>query len=567
MDGDDEEVRKEDSISGGSSINDAGPTTLGFSNTNSDSEVSTRLGLSINLSLLQRQPSTPAASSISFRDTASSVGPFVEPVGPTQPLPSTATAIDFFKQAFDDDLFTHIVEQTNLYVRQKRAASYKWEDLTVPELKAFFGIIIYMGIVKKPATRDYWAQGLIEGELPIVTETFPRNRFLAILWNLHFNDNASAEPRGSPGYDKLHKIRPIISRLQQKFLSLYNPHRENSVDEAMVGFKGRSSLKQYVPKKPTKRGFKVWCRCDSKNGYTSDFQVYAGKQGDSTEKNLGARVVKDLAEDIQGKNYFLFFDNFFSSPTLLANLSDSKIYCVGTVAANRKEYPKFTKSEVTALERGQHIATQVLAEKVHCFVWKDRKPVYFVDTICKTDHTDVVSRRLPDGSSIDVACPLAVKLYNQNMGGVDLADQLRKSYTCTRKSRTRWYMRLFWFFLDLSITNAYILESVSPNHVPPIARTGRQKKRYRSQLEFRKQLVTQLIGDHSSRGSRGRPPIARRRVSDPTRPHFPEVLQGTANCVVCRKVHKIRKRTKFGCVLCGNIHMCPVPCFKIHHTQ
>ena len=48
--------------------------------------------------------------------------------------------------------------------------------------------------------------------------------------------------------------------------------------------------------------------------------------------------------------------------------------------------------------------------------------MYFVDTICKTDHTDVVSRRLPDGSSIDVACPLAVKLYNQNMGGVDLAD-------------------------------------------------------------------------------------------------------------------------------------------------
>ena len=151
---------------------------------------------------------------------------------------------------FNDNLFTHIVEQTNLYVRQKRAAPYKWEDLTFPELKAFLGYGFYMGIVTKPATRDYWAQGLVEGELPIVTKTFPPNRFLAILRNLHFNDNASAEPRGSPGYDKLHKIRPIISRLKQKFLSLYNPHQENSVDEAMVGFKGRSSLKQCVPKNP-----------------------------------------------------------------------------------------------------------------------------------------------------------------------------------------------------------------------------------------------------------------------------------------------------------------------------
>ena len=82
------------------------------------SEVPNRLGLSINLSLLQRQPSTPAASSTPFSDIASWVGPFVELVGPTKPLPSTATAINFFSQIFDDDLLSHIVEQTNLHVRQ-----------------------------------------------------------------------------------------------------------------------------------------------------------------------------------------------------------------------------------------------------------------------------------------------------------------------------------------------------------------------------------------------------------------------------------------------------------------
>ena len=53
----------------------------------------------------------------------------------------------------------------------------------------------------------------------------------------------------------------------------------------------------------------MWCRYDSRNGYTCAFQVYAGKQ-EVLRKNLGARVVKDLAEDIQGKNYVLFFDNF-----------------------------------------------------------------------------------------------------------------------------------------------------------------------------------------------------------------------------------------------------------------
>lgn len=33
---------------------------------------------------------------------------------------------------------------------------------------------------------------------------------------------------------------------------------QNAVDEAIVPFKGQFSLKQYMPKKPVKRGFKVW---------------------------------------------------------------------------------------------------------------------------------------------------------------------------------------------------------------------------------------------------------------------------------------------------------------------
>ena len=245
---------------------------------------------------------------------------------------------------------------------------------------------------------------------------------------------------------------------------------------------------------------------------------------------------------------------------------DSKVYCTTTVLATREELPKFGEAQIKALKRGEHIAAQVTPKNVQCFVWKDRKPVYFINTICDYNSMGMVARKLGDGSSIDVSCPLAVKLCNQ-MGGVDLADQLRGAYTCTRKSRTWWYMRLFWFFLDSSMVNAYILESVSPNHVLPIAKTGRQKKRYRSQLAFRKQLVIELIGDHSSRGLRGRPSTVRDHSSSRSKQHFTEELSNTADCVVCRRLHNKRKRTKFGCVVCGGLHMCAVPCFKIHHTH
>ena len=48
-----------------------------------------------------------------------------------------------------------------------------------------------------PRIVDYWSQDSTLGEYPVITNAFPRNRFWAILWNLHFNDNSLAVPRGA----------------------------------------------------------------------------------------------------------------------------------------------------------------------------------------------------------------------------------------------------------------------------------------------------------------------------------------------------------------------------------
>jgi len=49
-----------------------------------------------------------------------------------------------------------------------------------------------------------------------------------------------------------------------------------SIDEAMVKFKGRVFFRQYMPKKPTKWGIKVWMLAESKTGYMSNLDVYLG---------------------------------------------------------------------------------------------------------------------------------------------------------------------------------------------------------------------------------------------------------------------------------------------------
>ena len=95
-------------------------------------------------------------------------------------------------------------------------------------------------------------------------------------------------------------------------------------------FQGRSSLKQYMPLKPVKRGIKVWVAADSTNGYFSRFEIYTEKKGNTVEHGLGARVVKTLTSHLTGKYHRVFFDNYFTNLKVLEDLEKDKIYACGT---------------------------------------------------------------------------------------------------------------------------------------------------------------------------------------------------------------------------------------------
>ena len=54
------------------------------------------------------------------------------------------------------------------------------------------------------------------------------------------------------------------------------PEERHSIDEQIIPFKGRSSLKQYNKNKPHKWGFKVFTQAGV-SGMMYDFEVYTGK--------------------------------------------------------------------------------------------------------------------------------------------------------------------------------------------------------------------------------------------------------------------------------------------------
>ena len=233
-----------------------------------------------------------------------------------------------------------IVTESNAYAKAAMGNDKfdKWSKITVPELKTFLGFSVLMGINHLPSLNDYWSRDPRLRYAP-VADRITRDQFREISRYLHFVDNDTLVPRGEDGHDRLGKVRPLIDHLSTKFAEAYEPHRDISVDEAMIKFQGRSSLKQYMPLKPTKHGIKVWVAADSTNGYFLRFEIYTGKKNNTTEHGLGARVVKTLTADFKGKHHHVYFDNFFSSLKLLEDLEEDKIYGCGTARKDRKGFP------------------------------------------------------------------------------------------------------------------------------------------------------------------------------------------------------------------------------------
>ena len=109
-----------------------------------------------------------------------------------------------------------------------------------------------MGIHVLPQLDNYWSSDDYLGVRGIMAVT-SRSRFKKITQYFHIN-NTTAVARGERGYDPLHKIRPLLSATSNSFARRYRPGRDLSIDEAMVAFKGRSFMKQYMPAKPVKWG-------------------------------------------------------------------------------------------------------------------------------------------------------------------------------------------------------------------------------------------------------------------------------------------------------------------------
>ena len=90
-----------------------------------------------------------------------------------------------------------------------------------------------MGINSLPTLHRYWENDSWQ-HCDLIADRISRHHYKEISRYLHFADNNTLSPPGSSLYDRLGKIWPLLDHLSSKFLALYNPGKNLSVDEAMI---------------------------------------------------------------------------------------------------------------------------------------------------------------------------------------------------------------------------------------------------------------------------------------------------------------------------------------------
>jgi len=188
---------------------------------------------------------------------------------------STVHAVKLF---MDDDFFAYLVTESNRYYYQNinqfkiSAKSIKWRDITIPEMKKFLGLIIFMGQVRKDARDDYWSTDVCTST-PFFSKTMSRDRFRQIWKAWHFNNNEDIIDDS----DRLVKVRPIVNYFLEKFNNIYKPKQQVSLDEGIVSWRGRLFFIVYNAGKIIKYGILIRILSESDTGYICNFQVYAAQ--------------------------------------------------------------------------------------------------------------------------------------------------------------------------------------------------------------------------------------------------------------------------------------------------
>ncbi|RWR99583.1 piggyBac transposable element-derived protein 4-like protein, partial [Dinothrombium tinctorium] len=296
------------------------------------------------------------------------------------------------------------------------------------------------------------------------------------------NDNVSLQENQQPleqqgqvnvvlKKDKLAPIRRVFELFNENLRKPYKPSPNLTIDEQLMGFRGRVPFRMYIRGKPDKTGIENHFLVDSVNGYLLRMMTYLGKlNGKKPEKNLAKKIIDYLTQYLTA-NYNITADNFFTSFETARELFKRKITFLGTLRQNKRCIAKFLKEtrnrkvfstkfaffeEVTTLSycrrpnklvyllstlhHEPELLDNTIASEQAMSIYRGKDKSKLQNTsgeyvLRSTNNqkfekieNDFISKKRERKSKL----PVMIEMYNKTKGGVDLLDKLLKEYSCRR---------------------------------------------------------------------------------------------------------------------------------------
>lgn len=487
-------------------------------------------------------PQQPSSASAGYLFTNTCPGqrniPFT--ASPGFRVSGAETPIDFFRLIANQNFFSHVIDETNIYGQSllskstaRKARIKSWKPLCQVEFEKFLALLYMMGQIKVPEISQYWKKSAIYN-FPTFSSVMPRDRFQIILRALHFGRNP--QPGDPVPTDPLYKIRPLFDIFHENMQNIYYPKRELSLDESLLLWRGRLYFRQYIPNKRHKYGIKIYLLTQT-NGLVLKMHVYTGSQDPEIGgKGHAEKVVKKLLLDFTGVGHAVFMDNFYNSVPLVKDLLDKNTYVTGTLRKSRVGNPQVV---INAKVKKGEVFQQFSPDGICVMKYHDKRDIFMISS----EHDGSKKTIVVKGRTIEK--PHIILDYNAAMCGVDRSDQLAAYYPCERKT-LRWSAKLGIHVFHTIINNSYILFT---------EKYGKKLKL----LEFRDQIIEALLTPATA------PIVPSPRAG---KIHLP-TKRGRGNrkrCTICWARGE-RKDSQFICLDCpGEPGLCFGECFRKHHN-
>lgn len=376
--------------------------------------------------------------------------------------------IDIFSLFFSENIIDTIIARTNEEIHRQKL-NYRNQgnstlcDLSKEEFYGLLGILILAGALQiNHLSTNFIFNTELCGKKFIAT--MPKCRFNFLINCLRFDNKETRLERTLES--KLAPVSEIWGLLIENCQKHYRPSSYLTIDEQLVGFRGRCPFRLYIPSKPEKYGIKIIMMCDNSTKYVLNAIPYAGKGTVPENIPAAAYFVEELVKCVRGSHRNITTDNWFTSLPLMKNLvSNFGLTMIGTIRKNKKELPpEFLDIKYENRKAGSSMF--LFADEVTAVSYKskDNKLVSLVSSMHEEASIDSSSEK-----------PEMIKTYNQTKGAVDTFDQMCHNTNCGRKTK-RWPLCFFYNMINIGVINAYViyLSNFVKNNPPTSKALSRQ---------------------------------------------------------------------------------------------